>query len=303
MPKAAELAPTSGTYSLAQGSPFVFYTPPAVNLPALYQELGYLTTASTGFAGANGRPFSEAEIAEAFAAGKGPYRTSCSQVTFGGDTNCRIVTNPLDRAQEVLLSREANLFTQKLEALEAAIATNDARQVQAALRAHPALVSFIANDSQRWTSPSGTWRMRLLQDAGVDALGGAGFPVLSDAEMAITPAAGTDPAARQFSGVLSVWMPYFELGAGLSPLGVTSHENLSNFAMRFDWLERDHLLLNGELRGARRGGADGAERVDYTATFEAEMSEGNRVTGYWFNDARGMAGRFELIRGLARYSI
>ncbi len=312
VPNAAVVAPTPGIYNLAQ-TPYrlQFYKALKPLLLTIYEDLGVLAFANTSYRSPNGQPFSEPEIAAAFEKGKGPYRTMCAPVDFRGTTNCKVVTNPLDRSQEVLIQRETNLFTKKLQALENAVKENDSRKIRGVLMEHPALLNFIVDDKERWNSPMGTWRMRLLQDVGADMVGGAGFPVLNDAEMFIAPpdkqhtfddVAGI--SSGTFTGVLSVWMPYLDFSVDQWPvINFTSHDNLSNFAMRFDWDEEERTLLNGEIRGQRRNGADGSDRVDYSATFEGQMVDGNRVTGYWFNDERQMAGRFEMIRGNAVYAI
>ena len=301
VPKAATVVPSTGMYNLAQ-APFRLQMYKALKptlLMSIYEDLGVLASANTGYASPNGVPYSETEIADALENGKGPYRTSCAQVNFGGDTNCTVVINPLDRAQEVLIQREVSLFTKKLLALESAVAENDSGLIRSALMDHPALLNFIVDDKKRWTSPTGTWRMRLLQDVGAEMVGGGGFPVLSDAEMFLSPAGqqGTSDAPAlspgTFSGVLSVWMPAYALGDG-GFISIDARDNLSNFAMRFDWDEQERTMLNGELRGERLDSIDGALRTDYSATFEGQMLEGNRVQGYWFNDERGMAGRFEM---------
>lgn len=268
----------------------------------LYDQIGFIATANEGFEGPNGQPFSEAEIKAAFSEGKGPYRTTCAQVNFYGDTTCKIVTNPMDNSREVLLTRSSEHLTMKLAELDEALinATNifEDPKVATILFEYPAIANFIADDKSRWTSPEGTWRIRLLQDVGAGE-GGAGLAIFSDAELFIT-AAQRSPgfvraktaASGTFLGVVSIWTPSTAL-----------HENLNNFGLAFYWDEQDRTLTEGNIRGERRD-IDAAEiRTDYTATFNAQMSEGNRILGYWFNRDRYIAGRFELIRGTARFTI
>lgn len=309
VPPSTAVVPTTGTYNLKQvdirlpRSPYKALKPSVPLLTDLYDKIGFWSTANTGFVSPNGQPFSETEIKKAFDSGKGPYRTTCSQVNFGGDTNCRIVTNPHDQSREVLITREAEYLTSKLKALEAllpaAIYSNGESKLVDFLYEHPSLTNFIADDNRRWTSPLGTWRVRLLQDVGAEVVGGAGFPVLSDAEMFITVPGKPENyyrpeelASGTLVGVLSIWMPSNEL-----------HENLNNFGMSFHWDEQDRTMTEGVLRGERRNWDDASLRMDYSATFNAKMVDNTRVVGYWYNYDQHMAGRFEMIRGNTRYSI
>ena len=296
--------PVSGTFSLAQRfENRLNVVHSARRLMDLYDEIGFVGTANTGFKGPNGKPFSEAEIDAAFTNGKGPYRTTCSQVNFYGDSTCMIATNPLDLSREVIISREADYLSKKLIELDSALSDstdifNDPR-VASVFWEHPAVANFIADDQSRWTSPEGTWRIRLLQDVGAEEAGGAGLAVMKDAEMFITAAEKppsvamtTKASSGGFVGVLSIWTPSTEF-----------HENLNNFGLRFQWDEQDRTLSDGQLRGERRDLDDGLLRTDYAATFNARMVENNRISGYWFSRERGMAGRFEMIRGTALYTI
>jgi hypothetical protein len=308
IPSPADFVPASGNFHLAQVPtgldlkgpfPYKALPPSQLNLGALYQELSFLAASQTGFYGPNGGPFTEAEIDEAFTSGKGPYRTSCSQISFSDTRNCTVVTNPADKSREVLITREADRFETKLLQLEAAFAANDEEKVRLTLYGTPSLLNFIADDKARWTSPVGTWRLRLLQDTGEGLWSSAGWPVLSDAEMYIGEPrndAGevTAVASGPFSGLIAIWMPG----------GTGSPDALNNFAMRFDWDDQARTLSEGVIKGERRSvvGND-TTRQDYSASFEGQMVESNRIRGYWFNDEKDMAGRFEMIRGTARYSI
>lgn len=309
VPAATAVLSAPGTFHIAQlppglvlKSPFPYKEtkPSQVNLGALYQQLNYLATADADFKGPNGGPFTQAEIDDALENGKGPYRTSCSQIWFSGERNCTVVTNPADKSREVLITRQADLLETKLLKLEEAYAANDEAKVREVLKSHPALLNYIVDDKARWTSPIGTWRLRLLQDTGESLWGGAGWPVLSDAEMYIAASKieaidATAVSSGEFRGLISIWMP----NAFTSPSDV-----LNNFSMRFDWDDQDKTLMEGEIRGERREtSGDTVYRTDYSASFEGRMVEGSRIRGFWFNDERDMAGRFEMIRGTARYSI
>lgn len=196
VPQPTVVVPTSRGYSLTQ-SPLlslvdgVWVTQAQRRLIELYDQIGFIATANEGFEGPNGQPFSEAEIKAAFSEGKGPYRTTCAQVNFYGDTTCKIVTNPMDNSHEVLLTRNAEHLTTKLAELDEALinATNifEDPKVATILFEYPAIANFIADDKSRWTSPEGTWRIRLLQDVGAGE-GGAGLAIFSDAELFITAA-------------------------------------------------------------------------------------------------------------------
>lgn len=309
VPAPTTIVSVPGTFNLAQLSttPTTFLyggerSASRKNLEELYKKAGAFSTANTEFANPNGQPFSAMEIARAFASGRGPYRTECPPINFLGVTNCRVVVNPFDDAQEFLITREANYLNKVLLRLEEATTERD---VALLLTEHPAFTNFIFDDTSRWKTPVGTWRLRLKQDMGTDLSGKYGFMVISDSEMFIAPAGkkqafdDDDQLPSDFLGTASIWMPdqfsFGEDGPG--------SEHLNNFGLRFSWDEETRTMSEGAIRGERRETEDGRVRTNYAAQFDADMVSSTRILGFWYNETSGIAGRFELIRGLASFEI
>lgn len=265
-----------------------------MNLADLYADGKALANEKLGTKGPNGKPFSEADIAAALASSKGPYRQSCEDITFDGSRQrCTTVVNP-NGAQEVLLTRQAMEFTTFIQAFEAAHKAGDTAKAKELLAQNTSGYNFIFNDD-RWASPVGTWRLRLVQDRGNTQVP-KGYSLLADSEVTIqSPGTTVDQmlASGLFSGVISAWLPNDNDQAGT--------QRLDNFSMRFTW-DKDALTLkSGEIAGDDRNSA-GASRVLRKATFEAKMSDRTRIDGTWTSADQSTGGRFQMIRGTATFN-
>lgn len=264
-----------------------------MNLADLYADGKALSSEKLGTKGPNGKPFSEADIAAALASGKGPYRQSCEDITFDGSRQrCTTVVNP-NGAQEVLVTRQVQDFNQFITAFEAAHKAGDTAKAKELLAQNATNYNFIFND-ERWASPVGTWRLRLVQDKGNTALP-KGYTLLSDSEVTIqSPGTTVDQmlASGLFSGLISAWLPEND---------VNNAQRLDNFTMRFTW-DKDALTLkSGEISGDERNSA-GASRVLHKAVFEAKMSDKTRIEGSWTSDDQSTGGRFQMIRGTTTFN-
>jgi hypothetical protein len=266
-----------------------------LNLSELYQEGKALAGDRLGLTGPSGKAFTETEIADALASGKGPYRQKCVDASFDGSKQtCTTVVNPAG-AQEVLISRKAMDFAKFIQDFQAASTAGDSAKAKELLATSTSSYAhaFIFSDN-RWASPVGTWRLRLMQDGGNTSLP-KGFLLLSDSEVTIdAPGTATDQdlASGLFKGAISAWLPNNSDGT----------ERLDSFSMQFNWDKATQKLQGGQIAGDERNSA-GAARVLRKALFEATMSFPTRIEGTWTSDDKSTNGRFEMIRGTATYNL
>jgi hypothetical protein len=244
----------------------------------------------------NGAPFSEDEIYRALQAGKGPYRQACSQTGFDpAQQTCAIVVNPVDQAIEVLVRRK----TKNIEALAASFKQasdqQDGSRMTEIAKTFPAIASF-SEARPDWTSPVGTWRLRIFQETG-NRLAPDGFYVINDSEAVIQSPQGTATStvgSGDLTGVLSVWIPDRD-----------NAERLDNFAMQFHWDNEDKSIDGGVLTGDRRDSSfngfiadyNAANRYIFNATFDASMIATTKIEGKWQSENETVSGSLEMIRG------
>jgi hypothetical protein len=261
-----------------------------MNLADLYAEGKALAKEKLGVKGPQGQPFTEAEIAEALASGQGPYHTECRDVSFDGTRqSCTTVVNPMG-AQEVLITRAQTDYEAFVREFMAAHKAGDAAKVKQMLDKSTITAFNYLYDDDRWKSPVGTWRVRLLQDAGNSTIP-KGYSLLADAEVVIGAPGKTDQerlSSGTFEGVISAWLPD------------SGKERLDNFALKFDWDKGARTLKNGLITGEDRG----LMRVLRRATFGATLNDTNtRMTGQWTAEDNSTNGRFEMIRGTAKFTL
>lgn len=261
-----------------------------MNLADLYAEGKALAKEKLGVKGPQGQPFTESEIAEALASGQGPYHTECRDVSFDGTRqSCTTVVNPMG-AQEVLITRARVDYEAFIRDFMAAHKAGDAAKVKEMLDKSTITAFNYLYDDDRWKSPVGTWRVRLLQDGGNSNIP-RGYSLLADAEVVIGAPGKTDQerlASGTFEGVISAWLPD------------SSKERLDNFALKFDWDKGARTLKNGLISGEDRG----ALRALRRATFGATLNDTNtRMTGQWEAEDKSTNGRFEMIRGTAKFTV
>jgi hypothetical protein len=261
-----------------------------MNLADLYAEGKALAKEKLGVKGPQGQPFTEAEIAEALASGQGPYHTECKDVSFDGTRqSCTTVVSPLG-AQEVLITRAKADYEAFVREFMAAHKAGDAAKVKELLDKSTITAFNYIYDDDRWKSPVGTWRMRLLQDGGNSSLP-KGYALLADAEVVIGAPGKTDQqrlASGTFEGVVSAWLPD------------TGKERLDNFSLKFEWDKASRTLRSGLITGEDRGMLRALRRAD----FSAELNDTNtRMTGRWVASDNSTNGRFEMIRGTAKFTV
>lgn len=261
-----------------------------MNLADLYSEGKALANEKLGVLGPQGQPFSEAEIAAALASGQGPYHTACEDVSFDGTRqNCTTVVNPFG-AQEVIITRDAANYEAFIRDFMAAHKAGDGARVKRMLDEATITAFNYLYDDDRWKSPIGTWRVRLVQDGGNSDLP-AGYSLLSDSEVVIAAPGKTDQerlASGTFEGLVSAWLPD------------SGRERLDNFSLRFEWDKASRDLSRGLISGEDRG----MLRVLHRANFSAKMDGSyTRITGPWTADTNGTYGRFEMIRGTANFTL
>jgi hypothetical protein len=263
-----------------------------MNLADLYADGKALAQEKLGLTGPGGKAFTEAEIAQALAAGKGPYRQRCEDASFDGSRqNCTVVVNPMG-TQEVLITRKATDFAQFIRDFQAAHIAGDVARAKALLNENVSAHNFVFDD-QRWQSPVGTWRIRLVQDAGNSDLP-RGYALLADSEVTIESPGKTPQdriASGPFTGAITAWVPN------------QGSERLDTFAIRFNWSLEAKTLTSGLITGEERG-VGAAQRVLRRANFDATLDASHtRISGQWAAEDKSTSGRFEMIRGTANFGL
>ncbi|MFN3431810.1 MAG: hypothetical protein ACK46X_17890 [Candidatus Sericytochromatia bacterium] len=168
----------------------------------------------------------------------------------------------------------------------------DAARAKALLNENVSAHNFVFDD-QRWQSPVGTWRVRLVQDTGNASLP-VGYALLADSEVTIEAPGKTAQdriASGPFTGAITAWVP----NAG--------SERLDTFAIRFDWSLDAKTLSAGLITGEERG-VGAAQRVLRRANFDATLDASHtRISGKWAAEDKSTGGRFEMIRGTATFGL